>query len=169
MRSLACAVVAAAALGLPASAQSMYLKVGGGVGQVEDSDAGPRVQVAVGRRLESGPRVELEAIGSFNEPEFGDEFGSVGLLANVLFDLELNDRVSAFAGAGGGIGYTKLDNPFSDDATGFAGQGLAGISLQIADNVAAEIGARYVAWPEPDGVSIETSSVDAMFNLRFER
>jgi opacity protein-like surface antigen len=169
LRECAASLAAIAALGMPAAAQT-YGKVGIGTGVVDENDVfGPRFQLGVGKRLEQGTRLELEAIGSTSDLGGDDEVTSAGVFANALFDFDLSYSLSSYVGAGVGLGHTEAETTFEDKDTALAGQAMLGLSFNLSDYVIADVGARYVAWPEPERVTGQTGSADAVFNLRFER
>lgn len=112
----------------------------------------------------------VEGIGKFTG---GDAFGDTSVffgLASIYYDFDVNLPIKPFIGAGGGFGHVEFDghgvsaaNPvLDDDDTGFAWHASAGVTAHFSENVAVEIGYRYLSVVDVDLESEDgtESSVD---------
>lgn len=107
-------------------------------------------------------RVELQVAAQRNEIEDVESLGinwdiggaltTAQVMGNVFYDIPLNDRLTAFIGAGAGVAQVWLrpDHHLLDDQSGMglACQGILGIAWKIADGVS--ITADYRVWTTTD-------------------
>jgi outer membrane protein OmpA-like peptidoglycan-associated protein len=79
----------------------------------------------------------------------------ITLMANVLYDLPLTDRLSLSIGAGAGGDYANLDlgPPFDEDDWVFAAQGIAGLNYAIGSKTDLFVTYRYLWVNEPEFVA----------------
>ncbi|MEQ1864123.1 MAG: porin family protein, partial [Micropepsaceae bacterium] len=92
------------------------------------------------------------------------------LMANVLYDIQLGERMSLSLGAGAGGDHAKLEgrftipsvtspDPISDSEWNFAAQGIAGLSYAISPRLELALNYRYLhvfdpAFSDPGSVSV---------------
>ena len=139
-------------------------------------DIGPFVAGAVGYHFQNtGLRAEAEigyltnaiehhdiaGTGTFTDDASGDSSAFFGL-ASIYYDLPLDSRIKPFVGAGigladvsfSGLGTTPGGTLLDDSDTAFAWHLTGGIGYDISENVALEVGYRYLAF---DGVDVTAS------------
>jgi len=112
-------------------------------------------------------------IGSLTLSGSGDVSGdvtSLGLMANVWYDIETGTKWVPFIGAG--IGLANVDAEIegeSEDDTVFAYQVGAGIGYEISDSTTATLGYRYFATSDPDfdGIEAEVGTHNIEVGVRF--
>lgn len=143
------------------------------------TDLGYAFGIAVGTKVFENVRIEAELSGTVNamsevyeyddDELYTDIDGSVSalyLLGNVWFDLDTGSGFTPYIG--GGVGVAALNVNFDDwtwdfDGSGFAYQLGAGVKVDVADNIALDLGYRFKSVP---GVTIEdVDNSDNQFNL----
>lgn len=138
-----------------------YLGFGGGVNFLQDSDVeGGAIDVdaefdeglagiiSFGHRYESGFRGEIELgyrgndLDNVSGANGSGDVSAMSAMVNLLFDFNTKSDFSPYVGVGAGIGRVSADGatPFAgaaidDDDTGFAYQGIAGLSYKLLDSV----------------------------------
>ena len=129
-------------------------------------DTGWAVMGSVGYAFSNGLRAELEAGYRTNDidrltqvlPTTGavppaGELGEFTVMANLLYDLRLTDRVTVSIGAGAGVDRAKLKIAaigFEDDDWVFAYQGIAGLNYAIGDRTQLFLNYRYLRADTPE-------------------
>jgi opacity protein-like surface antigen len=121
------------------NADSVFL-LGGGVGYKFNEN------------LRTDLRVDYAGIGNDNH-----DFGSV--LGNVYFDIPTQTVVTPYVGAGIGYGWSD-DN--GDEESGVTYALMAGVEVNITDNLSADVGYRF-----RQIISSETYANEAMVGLRY--
>jgi len=133
-----------------------------GYDYVSDPDFGYALGITVGTKVFDYLRIEGELSGTINSidevySEFEDDtydidgsISSVYLLGNAWFDLDTGSGFTPYIGGGIGAAYVNVDLDFSDNLDGyaFAYQLGAGVKVDVADNVALDLGYRYKAIPD---------------------
>jgi OOP family OmpA-OmpF porin len=128
-------------------------------------DTGWAVLATVGYAFESNWRVEFEAgyrqndiesiaIFPFPAPFTGDEINEITLMANVLYDIPLTDRLSLALGLGAGVDRAEFSpGPFwggDDDDWNFAFQAIAGLNYAITNRLDLTLTYRYLNVGDPE-------------------
>jgi OmpA-OmpF porin, OOP family len=163
--------------------QGWYVGIEGGANWVDDNDGfvafssglftvpdsisfdtGWSVLATVGYGFDQHWRLELEggyrsndvdlitAASGFYTSSSGD-LTQISLMANVLFDVPLTDRLDFTVGAGAGAVYAEFDGPFAsgdDSDVNFAYQGIAGLSYAITDRLDLTLTYRYLHVNDPE-------------------
>ncbi len=163
---------------------------GVGINRSVDTDTGYAVIPSIGYRFGNGLRSEIELGYRKNDVDgvSGSTSGSGEIKArsamlNLLYDVNMNGRVSPYIG--GGIGYAKVRYDgvqpvgipgigVNDSDRVFAYQGIAGLSYAVSNAVELAAEYRYFATQDPDmrtsgGTSVETEykSHAALVGLRY--
>jgi outer membrane protein OmpA-like peptidoglycan-associated protein len=163
---------------------------GVGINRSVDTDTGFAVIPSIGYRFGNGLRSEFELGYRKNDVDgvSGSTTGSGEIKArsamlNLLYDVNMNGRVSPYIG--GGIGYAKVRydgvQPIGVPGIGvndsdrvFAYQGIAGLSFALSNAVELAAEYRYFATQDPDmrtsgrtAVETEYKSHAALVGLRF--
>jgi len=161
--------------------QGWYVGIEGGANWVDDNDGfvgfnsgipilpdtisfdtGWAVLATVGYAFDQNWRIELEGGYRKNDVDVfsilstpttpaGGDLSQISIMANVLFDVPLTDRLDFTVGVGAGAAYTKFDPTFAfgpgapgdDDDWTFAYQGIAGLSYAITDRLDLTLQYRY--------------------------
>ncbi len=177
------AAAAACAFGGAASAAptGWYIGLEGGAAWLEDwdhaflvpaatasasYDTGWAALATVGYAFPSNWRIEFEGGYRSNDLDqysivgipittVGGDLWEVTLMANVLYDIQLSDRlmISLGAGAGGDFAnqtFTVGPFTFEDDDWNFAYQGIGGLSYMIGRQTALVLNYRYTRVHEPE-------------------
>ncbi|MEZ5926110.1 MAG: outer membrane beta-barrel protein [Hyphomicrobiaceae bacterium] len=155
-------------------------------------DTGPFVAGAVGYQFRgTGLRAEAEigyvtnaieshdiaGVGTFdNEAAFGDTSAFFGL-ASIYYDIPLNSPIKPFVGGGIGLsdvsfeghGTDATGTVLDDNATAFAWHLTGGVGYDIAENVALEVGYRYLAFEGVDVTATDgtPTSIDTADHIVF--
>ncbi len=163
---------------------------GVGINRSVDTDTGYAVIPSIGYRFGNGLRSEFELGYRKNDVDgvSGSTTGSGEIKArsamlNLLYDVNMNGRVSPYIG--GGIGYAKVRYDgvqpvgipgigVNDSDRVFAYQGIAGLSYAVSNAVELAAEYRYFATQDPDfrtsgGTSVEGEykSHAALVGLRY--
>lgn len=163
---------------------------GVGINRSVDTDTGYAVIPSIGYRFGNGLRTEFELGYRKNDVDSvsGSTTGSGEIKArsamlNLLYDVNMNGRVSPYIG--GGIGYAKVRYDgvqpvgipgigVNDSDKVFAYQGIAGLSFAMSRAVELAAEYRYFATKDPDfrtsgGTSVEGEykAHAALIGLRF--
>lgn len=163
---------------------------GVGVNRSVDTDTGYAVIPSIGYRFGNGLRSELEfgyrkndVDGVSGSTSGSGEIKARSAMLNLLYDVNMNGRVSPYIG--GGIGYAKVRYDgvqpvgvpgigVNDSDRVFAYQGIAGLSYALSNAVELAAEYRYFATRDPDmrtsgGTSVETEykSHAALVGLRY--
>jgi outer membrane protein OmpA-like peptidoglycan-associated protein len=130
-------------------------------------DTGWAVLATVGYGFDSNWRIELEAgyrendldtltlpafafLGPFN----GGDVNEITLMANVLYDIPLTERLDLTLGLGAGADRAEFQTPAfwggNDDDWNFAFQAIAGLSYAVTDRLDITLTYRYLNVSEPD-------------------
>jgi opacity protein-like surface antigen len=137
---------------------------GVGAGSTDiDLDAGLFASAAAGHAFGNGFALELEGVyagNDGNEDDVRAVFGpgsdasvsTLGALVNAKYEFNTGwNNVSPYVGAGIGYGNVNIDvDGFDDDQAGFMWQAKAGIVIQTNEQLAWDIGYRYLAFPQYD-------------------
>lgn len=194
-RALLLSAAACAALSFSAPAQATgtdgwYISIEGGGNWIDDVDVvttfddnlpgtdtfsfetGWAALASVGYGF-GGLRVELEGGYRANEFDGSDaSFNEWSVLANVLYDIEVTNRLRLSLGAGAGGDFAMLDIPvaaFEDDQWAFAWQGIAGVSYAISRQLDLFVNYRYLRVHEPDFSDFATDGeTDAILAFQFD-
>ena len=181
LRSILLGAVAATAFSGAASAANFggwYVSLEGGANWVSDSDYVANVTPAtatystgwaalatVGYAFGGNWRAEFEAGYRDNDIDAITPVVSIvgnsgsltesTLMANVLYDIRLGDKLSLSLGAGAGMDFAELDlvgtlYNASDDDWNFAYQGIAGLNYAIGGRTTAFINYRYLTVSSPN-------------------
>jgi len=102
--------------------------------------------------LRTDLRLDYAGVGNDNH-----DFGSV--LGNVYFDIPTGSVITPYVGAG--IGYGWSDDR-GDDESGVAYALMAGVEVNITDNVSADVGYRF-----RQIIDSETYANEALVGLRY--
>jgi OmpA-OmpF porin, OOP family len=177
------AVSIAAASQSEARNQGWYVGIEGGANWVDDNDGllginsglpffsetvtydtGWAVLATVGYAFDNNWRIELEGgyrqndIDLVSVPAFfstsGGELNELTVMANVLYDIPLTDRLDLTFGVGAGVDRAEFEPPAfwggDDDDWNFAYQGIAGLSYAITDRLDLTLTYRYLHVDEPE-------------------
>jgi OmpA-OmpF porin, OOP family len=127
-------------------------------------DTGWAVLATVGYSFESRWRIELEGgyrqndidvinIAGFG-PFTGGDINEISVMANVLYDIPLSDRLDFTVGLGAGADRVEFEpGPFwggEDDQWQFAYQAIAGLSYALTDRLDLTLQYRYLVVTEPE-------------------
>ncbi len=193
--------VAAASHSEARNNQGWYVGIEGGANWVDDNDGfvafstgfftvpdtisfdtGWSVLATVGYGFDKNWRLELEGGYRSNDVDLLSTFFAsttssgdltqISLMANVLFDVPLTDRLDFTIGAGAGAVYSEFGGPFasSDDSdTNFAYQGIAGLSYAVTDRLDLTLTYRYLHVNDPEftvarGPFVDTYAFDDVEN-----
>lgn len=169
-----------------------YVGIEGGANWVNDNDAvfstpftlptlarveydtGWTVLGTVGYAFENNWRAEFEAgyrqnesdnifIGTLATPFPGSDLSQVTLMANVLYDIPLSDRMAISLGAGIGADNVSFADGagVDDDSWGFAYQGIVGLSYAIGRSTEVTLNYRYLV---ADGGTFAGGPLAAVYN-----
>lgn len=153
-----------------------------------DSDMGWTIGAAVGAQLTENFRGEVELstgmvdltgvtisgfadpINDFSSPLADGSASATYLLANVWFDIPTGSGFTPYIGGGLGAAYVKatgtLPAPLNDEIDlegwGWAYQVGAGVKVDVADNIALDLGYRYKAIVDAD---LEGNGDDAIADI----
>lgn len=153
-----------------------------------DFDKGAVYVPAIGYRYGNGLRTEFE--GAYRKNSVDDLSGVLNgtgrvkaksLMANLIYDFNLNSRFMPYIGAGAGMARVDFDGVrpvggvrIDDEDDVFAYQGIAGVSYWLSDALELALEYRYFATQDPDlrtaaGVNVESeySNHGALFGLRW--
>jgi opacity protein-like surface antigen len=158
----------------PAPVGGPYLTVMGGALWLEDASYGPfdldfdtgfSVLGAVGYAFGNGLSVELESgylsvedaevhVRGLGDFDVDGEFRQVPIFANVLYTVDVTDKVGVYVGAGAGIVWSEAEvesvggdaffNAESDSEWNFAAQAKAGVTFHITQAASLNIGYRFM-------------------------
>jgi opacity protein-like surface antigen len=182
----------------PAPVGGPYVTIAGGALWLDDAsafgvdldfDTGFSILGAVGYAFGNGLAVELESgYQEVNDAEvsaFGlhadvdGEFRQIPILANVVFNLPVTDRLDVYVGAGAGIIWSDAEvdsvGPFGDldfeaeDEWNFAAQAKAGLSFKVSDNASVNVGYRFLYGKDAVGGLDDSIGhvLEGGFTLRF--
>jgi len=183
--------VAAASHSEARNNQGWYVGIEGGANWVDDNDGfmgftttvpttadtisfdtGWAVLATVGYAFDTNWRLELEGGYRNNDIDllstfFGfttnsGDLTQISLMANVLFDVPLTDRLDLTFGAGAGAVYSDFSPPFGSDEsdTSFAYQGIAGLSYALTDRLDLTLQYRYLHVNDPSFTVSHTGHTD---------
>jgi OOP family OmpA-OmpF porin len=114
-----------------------------------------RVELEGGYRSNDADRFELSptsgsTIITVTEP--GGELREFSLMANVMYDMPLSERMSVTLGAGLGADHADFqdDRYGSDESWNFAYQGIVGLNYQVGERSQLFIRYRYLNISDPD-------------------
>ncbi|MCA3560883.1 MAG: porin family protein [Aestuariivirga sp.] len=102
--------------------------------------------------LRADARVDYAGVGNDN-----NEFGSV--LGNVYFDIPTNSIVTPYVGAGAGYGWS---GDHGDNDSGVTYALMAGVEVNLTDNLSADVGYRFRQIIDSD-----TYANEALVGLRY--
>ena len=139
-----------------------YAGLGTGSADV-DLDPGLFASVAGGHSFGNGLALEVEGVYAGNDGNEGDvealfgpgseaSISTLGVLANARYEFNTGwNHVSPYVGAGVGYGSVNIDvDGLDDDQGGFMWQAKAGVVIQTNEQLAWDIGYRYLRFPEYD-------------------
>ncbi len=175
-----------------------YLTLHGGALWLEDAsisgvnldfDTGFSITAALGYSLGNGLAFELEsgylqvdsAEASFRGFDFDVEgdFRQVPILVNVVYNLDLNDRLALYVGAGAGVVWSDVDidsvggfnipGDVSADQWNFAAQAKAGVSFKLSEAASLNVGYRFLYGRDAlgDVEDSESHVLEGGFTFRF--
>lgn len=155
----------------PAPAGGLYFSLNGGAVWLDDVgayganlefDTGFSILGAVGYSFGNGLAVELEsgyigvdgAEGSYRglHADVDGEFRQVPIFANVVYTIDLTDRLGVYIGGGAGLVWSEAEidsvGGFNTDFTSsdewnFAAQAKAGLTFKVTDAASLNVGYRY--------------------------
>ena len=117
-------------------------------------DTGWAVLATVGYGFAGHWRAELEGGYRHNETSTGTaELTEWSAMLNVLYDINLSDKLTLSVGAGAGGDFMNLKEnivQFEDDQWNFAYQGIAGLSYAVSDRLDLFANYRYFRVQSPD-------------------
>jgi OmpA-OmpF porin, OOP family len=118
-------------------------------------DTGWAALATVGYGFRGPFRVELEGGYRLNELDtaFSAEITEWSVMANVLYDISLTDKLALSVGAGAGGDYFNFDAPavaFDEGDWSFAYQGIAGLNYMVTNRLDLFLNYRYLRVMEPD-------------------
>lgn len=176
------AVSIAAAQQSEARNQGWYIGLEGGANWVDDNngfvgfssfapttpdtfqfDTGWTVLATVGYAFDNNWSIELEGGYRHNDIDrfstiggyttVSGDLGQISIMANVLYDVPLTERLDLTLGVGAGAVRSELDAPIpgagDDDDWSFAYQGVAGLSYAVTDRLDLTLTYRYLHVNEP--------------------
>lgn len=112
-----------------------------------------RVEFEVGYRENDINFITIPAFGGLN-PFTGGDINEITLMANVLYDIPLTERLDLTIGLGAGADRAELSpGPFwggDDDDWNFAYQAVAGLAYAVTDRLDVTLTYRYLNVSEPD-------------------
>jgi opacity protein-like surface antigen len=136
---------------------------GVGAGSTDiDLDAGLFASAAAGRNFGNGFAVELEGVYAGNDGKDEDvtavfgpgseaSISTLGALVNAKYEFNTGGPLAPYVGAGIGYGSVNIDvDGLDDDQGGFMWQGKAGVVIKTNEQLAWDIGYRYLAFPQYD-------------------
>ncbi len=171
--TVAAVSIAAASQQSEARNQGWYIGLEGGANWVSDNDAlygsstpvvttaasidfdtGWAVLATVGYAFDNNWRLELEGGYRSNDATVRTTFfpstwtadlDQFSLMANVLYDVPLTERLDLTLGVGAGAVYSEFDDQFSgqDDDINFAFQGIVGLSYAVTNRLDLTLTYRY--------------------------
>ena len=186
----ACTASAALITGAAHAGEGWYIEAGGGLnnqgeelyeGQIfrdqADSEPGSLFYGAIGRATETGLRVEGEVqrrggdLDNWEVLGAGDgDISMIGFFGNVIYEFNQDGKVSPYAGVGAGYARLKSDLRdaggvvmIDDSDSGFAWQGIAGVAVELVENLDLTVGYRYTAMDSREfeaTIPAETISAD---------
>jgi len=119
----------------------------GGATETAEYELGWLAGGAAGYAWNNGFRTEFEATYRSNELDAPSgrltdgSVDSIGLMFNILYDIDTGSAITPYLGGGVGAGYVDYDytagpiGSYQDDTWGVALQGIAGVSYAVTDNV----------------------------------
>ncbi len=133
-------------------------------------DTGWAVLATIGYAFDNNWRIEAEGGYRHNKlnavvidpGDFGEGAGEsianyhgnlneFSLMANVLYDFHLTDKLSFSIGAGAGVDNSQLTiGPLKDTEWNFAYQGIAGLNYAVTQRLDLFVDFRYLVVPNPD-------------------
>ena len=165
-----------------------------GTGNDVNFDPGFGFHAAIGHQLFHPLRVEFEfsyhendlddiRIGANPTVDLDGDYSSVGFFINALFDIQINEVVSYYGGAGAGAAQVELDSSadlatlgigtgtLNDDDFVFAYQAMTGLSFHVNDLVVVTAGYRLSSSEDPEfnGIEFDAPLVHSFeVGMRFE-
>lgn len=162
-----------------------YVRAGAGIGgadnvvvngqETNDVNLGGRGAAAIGAQPFRYVRGEVEFTLAGNEfdTSLSSRYSQASVLANIILDVPVRQRWSAFVGAGYGFATTELDlddGLKSQDETDDITQFFIGGAYDLNDRTAIEGALRRIGAAEVDkgGISLsDTESTDLMVSVRY--
>lgn len=133
-------------------------------------DTGWAVLATVGYAFDNNWRLELEGGYRQNDMDvtgavnrFGGDFDELSLMANVLYDVPLTERLALTIGVGVGADYAQFDDGTmqEDEDLNFAYQGIAGFSYELTERLDLTLQYRYLHVDEPGYVAPHAGHIDS--------
>jgi outer membrane protein OmpA-like peptidoglycan-associated protein len=133
--------------------------------EITEFDTGWSVLATVGYAFDNNWRIELEggyrqndidlvSLGIFPGTTTGGDLNEITIMANVLYDVPLTDRLDLTFGLGAGVDRAEFQPPAfwggEDDDWNFAYQGIAGLSYAITNRLDLTLTYRYLHVDEPE-------------------
>ncbi len=126
-----------------------------------DLEAGLFASAAAGHNFGNGFALEVEGLYASNDGDEDDlaalgideaNVSTLGALVNAKYEFNTGwNNVSPYVGAGVGYGSVNIDvDGLDDDQGGFMWQAKAGVVIQTNEQLAWDIGYRYLAFPQYD-------------------
>jgi OOP family OmpA-OmpF porin len=114
-----------------------------------------RVELEAGWRKNNADRVEIEGTtfsSTTTVTEPGGELKEFSLMANVLYELPLAEKLSLSLGAGAGLDHADFEDKRwgSDESWNFAYQGIVGLNYQVGEASQLFVRYRYFVVPDPE-------------------
>lgn len=133
--------------------------------ETTEFDTGWAVLATVGYAFDNNWRIELEggyrqndvdlvSLGIFPGTTSGGELNEISIMANVLYDIPLAEKLSLTFGVGAGVDRTEFEPPAfwggDDDDWNFAYQGIAGLSYELTNRLDLTLTYRYLHVDAPE-------------------
>jgi len=138
-----------------------------------DFDTGWAVLATVGYAFDNNWRIELEGgyrsndwdakTTFFGTSQWSGEIQQLSLMANVLYDVPLTERLDLTFGVGAGAVHSEFEenNVGDDDDVNFAFQGIVGLSYAVTDRLDLTLTYRYLHVDEPDYDLTHVNHIDS--------
>lgn len=150
--------------------------VAGAVGY-QFQNTGLRAEAELGYLSSPVASHDIAGIGPFEGDDAQGDASAFFGLASVYYDLPLNAPIKPFVGGGIGVadvafeghGTTPAGTVLDDSATAFAWHLTGGVGYDISENVALEVGYRYLEFDGVDVVALDgtETSTDASNHIVF--
>ncbi len=150
--------------------------VAGAVGY-QFRNSGLRAEAELGYLSSSVESHDIAGVGTFDADDAQGDTSAFFGLASVYYDIPLNAPIKPFVGGGVGVadvsfeghGTTPTGTVLDDNSTAFAWHLTGGVGYDISENVALEVGYRYLEFDGVDVVALDgtESSIDASNHIVF--
>jgi opacity protein-like surface antigen len=136
-----------------------------------------RAEAEIGYITSSVDSHDIAGVGTFSEDDASGDTSAFFGLASIYYDIPLNAPIKPFVGGGVGAadvsfedhGTTATGTVLDDSATAFAWHLSAGVGYELRENVALEVGYRYLAFEGVDLTALDgtETSIDVADHIVF--